>query len=462
AAGLSGSSGQAGQPSGGAAGSAGQGGAGSGGDPLASTALVDAITAGFGHSCVVLSSGAVKCWGQNDRGQLGLGDTISRGDKTGQMGDALPAVDLGAGIEATAVAAGFWHTCALLEGGKARCWGENIYGTLGTGDNVSHGAKPGEMGDALPFVDLGTGATIKALSAGREFTCALLDGGKVKCWGNNEMGQLGQGDTVTRGSKPGEMGDALPAVDLGAGAVAVAISSQSFHTCALLADGRVKCWGWVLNTQTPSDALSVLGDEPGEMGDALLPVDLGTDAEASAIGASYMGACAVLDGGALKCWGVNDEEQQGSCGADLSDPGIGDEPDEMGDALSPVALGAGASVVSLSSFLSHTCAVLEGGAVKCWGFNNLGSLGIESAGNRVGCPLDEMGDNLPAVALGNGEQVRELAVGTSTCALLVSGKVKCWGANLYGELGLGDQKARGDNPGEMGDALPYVPLGSAP
>ena len=99
------------------------------------------------------------------------------------------------------------------------------------------------MGDSLPTVALGTGRTAVAITAGNYHTCALLDDGSVKCWGYNDYGQLGLGDTADRGVGAGEMGDSLPAVALGTGRTAVAITSGSYHTCALLDDASVKCWG---------------------------------------------------------------------------------------------------------------------------------------------------------------------------------------------------------------------------
>jgi alpha-tubulin suppressor-like RCC1 family protein len=131
------------------------------------------------------------------------------------MGDNLPAVDLGTGSRAVAVSAGALHTCALLDTGAVKCWGEGAYGRLGLGDAKNRGTGPKEMGDALPAVDLGARRTAVAVRAGGYHTCAILDGGGVACWGRGAEGQLGVGDTKGRGGRPNEMGDALPVVDLG-------------------------------------------------------------------------------------------------------------------------------------------------------------------------------------------------------------------------------------------------------
>jgi alpha-tubulin suppressor-like RCC1 family protein len=160
------------------------------------------------------------------------------------MGDSLPAVDLGTGRTAAAITAGGYHTCALLDNGQVKCWGYNAYGQLGLGNSGDRGDGSGEMGDSLPAVDLGTGRTATAITAGIEHTCAPLDNGQVKCWGLGFFGRLGLGDTDVRGDGPGEMGDSLPAVDLGTGRTAAAISTGNIHTCALLDNGQVKCWGY--------------------------------------------------------------------------------------------------------------------------------------------------------------------------------------------------------------------------
>ena len=182
-----------------------------------------------------------KCWGQNDYGQLGLGDTANRGDDANEMGANLPSVDLGAGWMVVEVAAGHSNTCALLANGEAqavKCWGYNRHGRLGLGDKNNRGSGGGEMGDSLPAVQLGTNRSAVALKIGGLHSCVLLDDASVKCWGHN-YGRLGLGDREHRGDDAGEMGDSLPAVDLGPGRTAVQLTAGSDHTCALLNDGHM-------------------------------------------------------------------------------------------------------------------------------------------------------------------------------------------------------------------------------
>ena len=121
---------------------------------------------GDNHSCALLDNGEVVCWGYNILGQLGLGDAEDRGDEDGEMGDALESVDLGPGEVAVSIAAGTYHNCALLQTGKVKCWGYNGMGNLGLGDTVNRGdgGAGGEMGQLLPYTYLGEGRTIVKLS----------------------------------------------------------------------------------------------------------------------------------------------------------------------------------------------------------------------------------------------------------------------------------------------------------
>lgn len=348
-----------------------------------------ALSAGGIHTCALSTTGRVKCWGRNAVGQLGLGDNTHRGTMPGQMGDNLPAVDLGTMKWATAITAGWGHTCAILNDETVKCWGANDVGQLGLGDTLRRGDEPNEMGDALPAVDLGTGKRAVELSLGAGFTCALLNDGNVKCWGDNGVGQLGLGDTSHRGDEPNEMGDALPAVDLGAGKPAVAVVAGLEHACALLNDGTVKCWGGNMYGQLGRGDVMNRGDEPLEMGDNLPTVDLGLDQKAKNI-STFVSTCVVLLDGRVKCWGRN----LGLLGiGDAFDRG--DQPNEMGDNLPFVNLGTGATVASVAVG-GCACALLTTGDLKCWGPNYYGQLGLgdkETRGDEAG----EMGNQLPHI-----------------------------------------------------------------
>ena len=229
--------------------------------PVAATALASS----WKHRCALLANSTLKCWGGNQVGALGQGDINARGDDPGEMGDNLAPIDLGTGRSVTAVAAGISteHTCALLDDGTVKCWGYNNSGELGLGDTIIRGDDPGEMGDNLPTVDLGTGRTATALANAGPINCALLDDATLKCWGANGGGQLGLGDTMSRGDDPGEMGDNLPPIDLGTGRTAVAITVSGAGPCALLDNGTVKCWGASNYGQLGQGDNVRRGDNPG-------------------------------------------------------------------------------------------------------------------------------------------------------------------------------------------------------
>lgn len=182
------------------------------------------------------------------------------------MGDALQPVDLGARA-AIAIAAGDYHTCALLDDGSIRCWGDNAQGQLGLGD-------VDDRSSALATVDLGVGRRAISITAGSQHTCAMLDDSSVKCWGDNGHGQLGLGDTVSRGDEFNEMGDFLPPINLGTGRTPASVTAGDLHTCAVLEDSSVKCWGYNYYGQLGIGHTFRRGGESDDMGDALQTVSL--------------------------------------------------------------------------------------------------------------------------------------------------------------------------------------------
>jgi alpha-tubulin suppressor-like RCC1 family protein len=416
------------------------------------------ITAGSAYSCFMLDNGSVKCWGENNLGQLGLGDTINRRDNSSYMGDNLTIVDLGSGRTATAIATGDSHTCVILDNASIKCWGSNASGQLGLGDNSTRGdgSASGGMGDSLPTVDLGSGGTAKAIATGGSHTCAILDNSSIKCWGSNASGQLGLGDDDNRGdgSASGGMGDNLTIVDLGTGRTAKAIATGDSHTCALLDNSSVKCWGENGNHQLGlGPDSSDLGDGSGEMGDSLTAINLGPGRTARSITTGTGYTCVLLDDDSVKCWGKANYGQLGAGKVEEYN-----EPNEE-----PIDLGTGIKATAIASGYFHTCAILDNSSIKCWGLNDSGQLGIGDTGNRGDLSHDSgevmMGNRLPAVDLGAGRTARAITAGDShTCALLDNFSVKCWGKNESGQLGLGDNSTRGDGSGAMGDILPVIGL----
>ena len=202
-----------------------------GGSTTISRERIGYLSAGDTHTCVVLVDNSAKCFGLGDEGQLGNESTLNIGDGSGVSVASSSAISLGLGRSARAIAAGTSHTCALLDNMTVKCWGSGLYGRTGYGDSDSRGDDSGEMGDALPAVDLGTGRTATMTAVGSNHSCALLDNLTVKCWGSGLYGRTGYGDSVNRGDNAGEMGDALTPVYLGSGRTATMIAVGSNHSC---------------------------------------------------------------------------------------------------------------------------------------------------------------------------------------------------------------------------------------
>jgi len=409
--------------------------------PRVSNALQ--VAAGGDHTCAIQTNGSVKCWGSNWAGQLGYGDMRQRGDEPGQMGTNLPIVDLGPNT-ATQISAGAAHTCVILNDSTLKCWGLNDHNQLGYGDSINHGDDSNEMGINLPVINLGTTQTARTVSAGVYHTCAILSDYTLKCWGNNANGQLGYGDNVSLDTP-----SASP-VDLGSGHTAVAVSAGLAHTCAILNDATVRCWGDNTYGQLGMGNITPL------TAPSATAVDLGNHI-AMLISSRGNHTCVVLEDFTAKCWGYNNVGQLG-----LGDTyNRGDDTGEMGTDLPTINLGSGrtarAIVTSPRSDLGYTCALLDDASVKCWGENGFGQLGQGDYSNR-GVTSTEM-TNLNAVDVGTNQTVASISIGAAhSCVVLLSTNIKCWGFGAIGRLGSGNWQTIGRDPNQMGDNLPQVDL----
>lgn len=412
------------------------------------------LTAGVDYTCALWNDGRLKCWGANDDGQLGLGDATSRGNVANSMGAKLPDVALGGSVRR--VRAGGDHVCAVLETGKVKCWGANFYGSIGQPDDVDRGLTADSMGDRLEPVDLGSSASARDLGLGRFSSCALLLEGTVKCWGDSFNGELGYGDNGARGGAEGgepglPLGDALPPVDIGfSGAQRIRMGFSTFfqHSCANNEQGQLKCWGGNRLGQLGLGDTENRGDDLNEMGGQLPLVPVGERVITFALGEES--TCVVVDTGQIRCWGFNVSGQLGLGDAAARGMAPGNLP--------LVPTGAASKAIDIAMY-THTCAVFEDRSVKCWGRNDRGQLGLPDTSNNRGDAPNEMGTALPAVELGNDTPLQIVTGEAHTCVRFASQKVKCWGNNEHGELGYGDTRPRGAEPGTMGDALPYVDLG---
>jgi alpha-tubulin suppressor-like RCC1 family protein len=227
-------------------------------------------------TCAVLDNDTLKCWGLNTGANLGVGHGNNVGDNTGETGDGIPVVDLGTGVKVRNVQVGDSHVCAHLFDNTVKCWGASDRGQLGQEGMSSLGTSLSEMGDALPTVNFGAGKTVRQLAGGDLHSCVILNDNTVKCWGFNAWGQLGTGDTTNRGIAAGDMGDNLPAVNLGTGFIPERLTVGASETCAISTDKKIKCWGQNASGQLGLGDTTHRGGSSSTLGDHLPVLDLGT------------------------------------------------------------------------------------------------------------------------------------------------------------------------------------------
>ena len=331
--------------------------------------------AGGEFTCVRLSHGTALCTGRNQFGQLG----------NGTLTDSWVLGPVSGLTTVTRVAAGDEFACALLANGTARCWGLGETGQRG--DNAS------ERSRQLPVTVFGlTGAV--GLAGGYGHACALLNNATLRCWGENREGQLGNGTTANPGT-------AQPVTVSGI-TTATAVTTGAYHTCALLTNGTVRCWG--RNNQ-------------GQLGN-------GTDANSStsvavsgltgvaAVSGGGVHTCAVLTNGTVRCWGENEFGQLGNGSTFTSSRRCRWSASAM-----PLTSASGGATRVRS---------LATASVRCWGENAFGQLGNGSTANST-TPVPVSGIS-GAVGVTAGWWHH-------SCALLGSGTVRCWGQNDWGQFG---------------------------
>jgi alpha-tubulin suppressor-like RCC1 family protein len=310
-------------------------------------------------------------------------------------------------VVASAVSAGGFQTCALRSDGTVECWGSDSSGQLGNGNPLTNSSTP---------VIVSGLTNVTQIAAGKYHTCALRNDGTVWCWGENAYGQLGNSST-TDSSTPVEV--------LGVGGTGhltgvTEIDADGQFTCALINDGTVRCWGHdqagqlgigSINNNANSTPLAVVGvGGHGTLGNVT----------SITIGANH--ACALISGGTVDCWGLDDHGQLGNGGAI---PGT--------NSASPVQVegpgGAGylTGVTEISGGRLHNCALLSDHTVWCWGDNDNGELGDGTNTNRS-VPV-RAGQISTATSVSAGEY--------HSCALLADGTAQCWGAAAYGQVGDG-------------------------
>ena len=376
--------------------------------PVQVTAITDAtaITTGSDHSCALHQDGAITCWGNNWNGQLGNGTrTVSlTDDSTAPSGP----VRVNGITDATFITAGLYHSCALHQTGTISCWGGNQYGQLGNGQSTGYGSSTGDWkedtGYSVPVGVNGiTDAT--AITAGGGHSCALHQTGTVSCWGSNSTGQLGNGATSYFSSVPVEVDGITDAT---------AITAGWGHSCALHQTGAVSCWGLNSNGQ--------LGNgQSGEDTDSSVPVRVNgiTDATAITAGGDEINShsCALHQTGAVSCWGANSNGQLGN-----------GQSGEDTDSSVPVRVNGITNATALTAGSYHSCALHQDGTITCWGNNKHGQLGNGTISNFSSVPVEVLDiTDATAITAGGG------FVLSHSCALHQTGAISCWGNNQFGQ-----------------------------
>ncbi|HEB27305.1 MAG TPA: hypothetical protein ENI05_05945, partial [Porticoccus sp.] len=366
------------------------------------------IASGYKHTCALASTGAVWCWGDNTDYQLGvvtekdfsLTPIVVNGFEG--LSDFSKAVDIETSLS---------HVCAVTPHGALFCWGFNNFGQLGLGFYPER-----SLPRMVPGLSGGSGASsVVDVALGSTHSCALLGSGAIKCWGKNKFGQVGIGFDTYFTSSPVE-------VELFGGGVsdniAVSISSGSDHNCALLDTNEISCWG--------ENNKGQLGN--GKYVDSYIPVmvnafdsvKVGEDKISLAL--SSYSSCVLMDSGEVWCWGWLG---RGHAASDYSHaPVVVRSIDDKGSYPMAVSTSGG-----------HYCAINSDGGVECWGNNDDGQLGNGSKIDSVE-PVHVVGlDGVNA-----SSSAIKVALGYShSCALLEVGRVLCWGKGVSGILGNGGE-----------------------
>lgn len=342
------------------------------------------IAAGWFHTCALTTSGSVFCWGDNYHGQLGDSTT---GDKS------TPVAVTGLSSNVQAIVAGRSHTCALTDGGEVLCWGSNRSGELGDGTTVSK---------STPTAVIGLSSGIQAIATGDSYTCALTTNGGVLCWGYNVFGELGDGTTVSKNIP-------TAVAELSSGVQSIATGSG--HTCALMTDGAVFCWG---NNRYGQLGNGTSGWENSQ-NKPVAVTSLGNNVHAIALGANH--TCALMGepptSNGIFCWGANYYGQLGD--------------GTTTERSAPVAVTElNSSIQAISTGGDTTCALVTG-IVFCWGDNSASQLGDGTTINRS-APVAVTGLSSVQAITGGYQHI---------CVLTSSNGVLCWGGTAYGQLGNG-------------------------
>ena len=380
------------------------------------------IAAGFRHTCAITNDNAVWCWGSNASRQLGVSAaTVSAWTSAPVRSAVLP--DSRVPVQVTA---GSNHTCVRASDGSVWCWGENGSGQLGNG-LATNAATPQQA--QLP-------ALATQIAAGGVNTCAVLVDDSLHCWGANDVGQVGIGSTVSPQTTPQRI-TMVPSTftvrDIEVGDV---------HVCAASTTGAMRCWGLAANGRLGSSSQS----------DAWLPQSTASlGGTASVVAAGQAHSCVVLQASTLKCFGSNSSGQLGQNISTTSN-----------DVPTTVVFGDNVDAVSAGS--DFTCGLSSTGSVKCFGSNHKGQL---ANGSTSFTPRPEAQG---VTGLDTDQVVALVAGDLHACAVVSTGAVKCWGSNEYGQVGVDTSRAPQSSAATVGvlnvvpttTLAPTVPSSTAP
>jgi prepilin-type N-terminal cleavage/methylation domain-containing protein len=349
---------------------------------------VRSINVGSDHSCALLIDGTVKCWGRNHLGQLGNGSTTD---------SAIP-VSVSLLNSVTEIQASGNHSCALLEDTTVRCWGNNDKRQLGDNTGVPSRSSP---------VSVFGLSNAKQLANGFEHSCALLNNGTVSCWGSDNVGNVGDGTANPTEPVPRTV---VTSAGLNPLTNVLSIGTGSYHTCAVLNTGILRCWG--------SNWMRQLND--GTVTPRAIPTtnSISVGQVATQFNGGLYHSCVLLNNGTMSCWGDNSEGQWGN-GTIKAPPSNNGKHDNA----------AGLSgIEQIDAGTYNSCARVNGGIIRCWGINTSGELGNGTVSARSTSATTV---NLPREAI-------DVEIGGfHGCAVLFNGTVYCWGGNNYGQAGKG-------------------------
>ncbi len=289
-------------------------------------------------SCVARTSGQAACWGHRREGQLGDG-----GGSAGQENSPRTVSNLS---DAVQLAAGTASACARRATGQVVCWGDRDEGRLGDGGSNAGFSE-------IPVAVIGFADAID-VSVGHRHACAVRAGGTVMCWGDRDLGRLGNNTSSGYTSTPTAVTGITNAVQVSAGFE---------HTCATLANGTARCWGHRVNDR--------LGDGGAGSGTSLTPVVVSGVSDAVHVSAGWIHSCAVRATGGIVCWG------------DRSSGRIGNGGSTAGTSATATAVSVITDAKRVDAGYQHSCATTASGTFYCWGYNAFGQLGDNSTTQRT-------------------------------------------------------------------------------